>query len=246
MIKYALVTGSSSGIGRQLVTRLLSDPTDTWEVYGLCRHPERYAPGELPERYHPIPCDLTDRRQISDVIQALRADVTLDLLVNNAGVGHFGPHEELSPDKLHEMIAVNLEAPLILTQLLLRDLKQTKGIILNLSSVTARKTDNTHGCAYGATKAALSSFGSSLFEEVRKYGVRVITLQPDMTESSFYDHADFTTDEAEDARLTADEVADLAMDLLSLRPGSLVTEVTLRPQRHRISRKPVSRPDRIQ
>lgn len=242
MTKYAIITGTSSGIGRELCSRLLGDPETTWEVYGLCRHPENfYVDGQNPNpHYHPVVCDLTDRAQVTAAIKELRHSFTIDLLVNNAGVGFFGPHEELSPEKLHTMVAVNLEAPLILTQLLLRDLKQTLGTILNLSSVTARKADNTHGCAYGATKAALTSFGSSLFEEVRKYGVRVITLQPDMTESGFYENADFTTGEAEDTRLSAREVADLAMELISLRKGSLVTEVTLRPQLHRIQRKPRS------
>ena len=245
MTKYAIITGTSSGIGRELCHRLLTDTNTTWEVYGLCRHPELCLADHpdleaFSNRYHPVVCDLTDRSRLLTIVKELRGQFQVDLLVNNAGVGFFGPHEEISPEKLHTMIAVNLEAPLLLTQQFLRDLKQTKGTILNLSSVTARKTDNTHGCAYGSTKAALTSFGSSLFEEVRKYGVRVITLQPDMTESDFYKGADFTTGESEDTRLTSEEVADLAMELLSLRTGSLVTEVTLRPQLHRIQRKPRS------
>lgn len=240
MKKYALVTGSSSGIGKA-ICRLLLTKDGCWEVYGLSRHASASdmdgLPAELAAFYHPVVCDLRDRTALTRTIKELQREVSFDLLVNNAGVGFFGPHEEISPDKLHNMVAVNLEAPLILTSLLLRDLKKTKGTILNLSSVTARKSGNTHGCAYGATKAALTSFGNSLFEEVRKYGVRVITLQPDMTESNFYEHADFCQGNDPASFLTAEEVAETALTLLSLREGSLVTELTLRPQLHRIERK---------
>ena len=257
MERYALITGTSSGIGQALGHLLLrgistfsTDQKDCWQVYGLCRHPERFwenlsldlpaPPISEPEyrsRYHPIVCDLTDRRQVVDAIRNLRRECTLDLLVNNAGIGYFGPHEELSVEKLHQMIAVNIEAPLLLTQLLLQDLKKSQGAIFNLSSVTAQKTDNTHGCAYGATKAALSSFSSSLFEEVRKYGVRVLTLQPDMTESGFYTEANFEPERTPDTCLGAVEVAKLAVWMLSMRTGSLVTSLTVRPQKHRIKRK---------
>lgn len=78
---------------------------------------------------------------------------------------------------------------MIITNLLLRDLKKNKGTIINISSITAEKT-NPHGCAYGATKAGLTSFSHSLFEEARKYGVRVVNLEPDMTDTNLYRNAD--------------------------------------------------------
>ena len=77
---------------------------------------------------------------------------------------------------------------MIITNLLLRDLKKNKGTIINISSITAGKA-NPHGCAYGATKAGLTSFSHSLFEEARKYGVRVVNLEPDMTDTKLYRNA---------------------------------------------------------
>ena len=61
--------------------------------------------------------------------------------------GDFGPHEEINVNKIHNMVALNLEAPLILTQLFLRDLKKIRGTIINISSITAKKS-STYGCAY--------------------------------------------------------------------------------------------------
>ena len=99
---------------------------------------------------------------------------------------------------------------MIITNLLLRDLKKNKGTIINISSITAEKT-NPHGCAYGATKAGLTSFSHSLFEEARKYGVRVVNLEPDMTDTNLYRNADFTVDENEAARIQPNEVADAVL-----------------------------------
>lgn len=105
---------------------------------------------------------------------------------------------------------------MIITNLLLRDLKKNKGTIINISSITAGKA-NPHGCAYGATKAGLTSFSHSLFEEARKYGVRVVNLEPDMTDTKLYRNADFTVDENEAARLQPVEVADAVIYVLEQR-----------------------------
>ena len=92
----------------------------------------------------------------------------IEVLVNEAGVGHYGLHEELTPKKIQALVRTNLEIPLLLTNRLLRVLKKNHGYIINISSVTAKQS-SPHGCAYAATKAGLSSFGKSLFEEARKY-----------------------------------------------------------------------------
>lgn len=151
-------------------------------------------------------------------------------------MGYFGPHEQVNPDKIHEMVAVNIEAPMIIAGLLLRDMKKNGGIIINISSVTAKKS-NTYGCAYGATKAALTSFGESLFDEARKYGVKVVNIHPDMTQSQFYRNADFTSCDEPEARLTPEEVAQCVMGVIHMREGAVVTDITIKPQRHGIKRK---------
>ena len=125
---------------------------------------------------------------------------------------------------------------MILTNLLLRDLKRYGGTIINISSVTA-ELNNPHGCAYGATKAGLSSFSRSLFDEVRKYGVRVVNIQPDMTKTDLYRNADFTQGEEENSYLMPEEVADTVRDIIQMRDGVVVTEITMRPQLHRIRRR---------
>ncbi len=230
--KLALVTGASSGIGQAICKRLLAAG---YTVYGIGRDFSACPIQE--DAFHPLELDLCRTAQLPERLRELPFSHRISLLVNCAGVAYYGPHEELSPQKIHEMVAVNLEAPLVLTQLLLRSLKEQHGTIVNISSVTARSQNNTYGCAYGATKAGLTSFGQSLFEECRKSGVRVITLQPDLTETNLYRNADFTTASEEDSRLLPEETADALMYILSLRSDVAVTEMTLRPQKNRIQRK---------
>ncbi len=255
MKKTAIVTGASSGIGSQ-ISRVLEEMG--YEVYGFGREfPEEESeqirtkqdPAELigtengtdkqnqeNGMLHRIVCDLLDTQELERQIKEIRRQSEVSLLVNNAGVGYYGLHEELNTQKIQKLVRTNLEVPMILTNLLLRDLKKYGGTIINISSVTAQ-LNNPHGCAYGATKAGLSSFSRSLFEEVRKYGVRVVTIQPDMTKTDLYRNADFAQGEEEDSYLLPEEIAETVRDILQMRKGVVVTEITLRPQLHRIRRK---------
>ena len=124
---------------------------------------------------------------------------------------------------------------MLLTSHVLPYMKQRgSGQFIFISSVTSRKT-NTYGCAYGATKAALLSFANSLFEEVRKHGIKVTTLLPDMTKTELYRNADFTADE--EACLFSEDIADLILSFVSAKEHLNVTELTIQPQRHRIRKK---------
>lgn len=194
-----------------------------------------------PAAFHPIVCDLLDTKKLQSVVAALQKEWkqekrTFSLLVNNAGTAYYGLHEELRPEGISEMVRVNLEVPMLLTQQLLRTLKQNHGTIINISSVTAIGS-NPHGVAYGATKAGLLSFSRSLFDEARKYGVRVTAILPDMTDTELYRHADFTADPAMDAHLEPTDVADAVEYALTTRAGTCVPEIILRPQLHRIKKK---------
>ena len=191
---------------------------------------------EQPEKFHAVVCDITDTQALCAHIKEIDKNYRVTVLVNNAGVGYYGLHEELNPKKIQKMVRTNLEAPMILTQQLLRTLKKNRGTVLNISSVTAAQS-NPHGCAYGATKAGLSGFAKSLFDEVRKYGVRVITIQPDMAKTDLYRNADFCEGEEEASYLLPEEVAEAAAFALAQREGLVVTEITVKPQFHRIRRK---------
>lgn len=230
----ALITGASSGIGLAISKQLASMG---YEVFGIGRN---FADHPLwkEDMLHPIVCDLLDTNQLCEHIRQIKAKAQVHVLVNNAGVGYYGLHEELNPKKIQELVRTNLEVPMILAQQLLRELKKNAGYMINIASVTAYKT-NPHGCAYGATKAGLASFSASLFDEARKYGVKVVTISPDMTQTNLYRNADFREGDDVDTYLLPEEVANAVAFILSQREGIAITELTLRPQKHRIQKHPL-------
>ncbi len=230
-MKQALVTGASSGIGRTISQHLVRDG---YEVWGIGRTFAEDA--KESDFFHPCLCDLRDTDALLRLIDGIQEKHPLDLVVHNAGVAYYGLHEEVRPARIQEILRVNLEAPLILTQHLLRDMKKRQGTFVFISSVTAHLS-GAHAAAYAASKAGLSSFADSLFDEARKWGVRAITIEPDMTETALYRHADFTTGEDEMSRLLADDVADTVMYALHLPPRAVIRNLTVRPQIQRIRRK---------
>jgi short-subunit dehydrogenase len=231
-MKTAILTGASKGIGMAITERLISLG---YKVYGVSRSFENS--GYSHENFIKLECDVLNTQELSRIIKNIESDESeINLLVNNAGVGFFAPHEQLKISDIQTMMRTNLEVPLILTQLLLRALKKSKGTVISISSVTAKKI-STHGCAYAASKAGLSHFFASLFEEVRKYGVKVTTIHPDITRSNFYDRLDFTYEDEADTALSADQVADAVEYVLRTSDNMAVNDITLRPQKNRIKRK---------
>lgn len=227
----AIVTGASSGIGYAISRKLCALG---YEVFGFGRNFGETVAQE--GGFHPVVCDVLDTEKLCACVKEIAARYPVRILVNNAGVGYYGLHEELNPQKIKALVRTNLEVPMILTQQLLRQFKKNGGYVINISSVTAGES-NPHGCAYGATKAGLASFSRSLFDEARKYGVKVVTISPDMTKTNLYRYADFQEGEESESYLLPEEVADAVEFALSQREGMVVSEITLRPQLHRIRRK---------
>lgn len=228
-----LLTGASSGIGLATGLRLAAEG---YEIYGIGRNFDTTI--VYPDNFHCFSCDITDEKALHNTLRLFRqqsGQPSPDILIHCAGVGLYGLQETLAEEDLKTLLRTNLEAPVLLTTELLSFMKQRKsGHIIFVSSVTARK-NNTYGCSYGAAKAGLLSFAGSLFEEVRKNGIKVTTLLPDMTLTSLYRNADFTADPS--ACLFAEDIADTIVYVLGCGEHLNVTELTIQPQRHRILKK---------
>lgn len=225
----AIVTGASSGIGKAVSLKLL---TLGYKVVGISRREAEIA--------HPnftsYTCDLSCESAREKLLQTLQKDKNIAILCNIAGFGLFEPHEELNAKSISEMVAINLSVPMILTNALLRTLKKNSGAIFNVTSIEATRHAK-FSALYSATKAGLRAFSLSLFEEVRKDGVRVVSINPDMTDTPFFDTLRFKPADAQDSRLEADDIAQTIENVLQMREGVAITDITIRAQRFSIVKK---------
>jgi len=230
MKKKAVVSGASSGIGREICSRLLDLG---FSVIGISRSikDDEFKSDD----FQAIRADLSDEISTQIVCEELKGE-SIYILVNCAGVGRFEPHEELSAKSIKEMTFLNLTSAMLLSNTLLRSLKENEGYLININSIEAIRASKFAG-VYSATKAGLRAFGDSLFEETRKSGLSVVNINPDMTKSAFYDELRFDVSDKEDERLLASDIADAVQHILSMRKGAVVSEYTLRSLNFGISKK---------
>ncbi len=175
MIKTALVTGASSGIGEATVTRLLADG---YMVFAAARRMDRMAALERAGATL-VPLDLTDDASIVAAVETLRVRAgRFDVLVNNAGYGSYGALEDVPLDEGRRQCEVNLFGLARLCQLALPMMRaQTSGRIINITSIGG-KMHEPFGAWYHATKFAVEGLSDCLRMEVKPFGIDVIVIEP--------------------------------------------------------------------
>ena len=228
--KIAVVTGASSGIGREIASRLLSLD---YHVIGISRTIKNDEFSS--ENFSSLQADLSDEVSTLSVCDKLKK-INANILINCAGFGKFEPHEELSPKTITQMSFLNLTSPMLLTNALLRELKKNDGYLININSIEAIRASKFAG-VYSATKAGLKAFSDSLFEETRKSGLSITNINPDMTQTNFYDELRFDTSTKEDEKLLASDIADALEHILGMRKGAVISDYTIRSLKFGISKK---------
>ncbi|GGE15062.1 short-chain dehydrogenase/reductase [Aureimonas endophytica] len=182
--KTALVTGASSGMGKAIAKRLLDAG---FRVYVAARQTEKMA--DL-ARLGAVPLRMDISRE-EDIVaaagQILAETGGVDVLVNNAGFGLYGPVEEIGMDEARYQFEVNLFGPARLTQLLLPAMRERRGgTIVNITSMGG-KIYTLLGAWYHASKHALEGWSDSLRLELAPFGIRVVVVEPGLIETDFGD-----------------------------------------------------------
>lgn len=175
----ALVTGASSGIGRETATTLQNAG---FRVFGTSRR----ASGERTDGVTMLTCDVTDDASVTKLVADILAKAgRIDLLVNNAGIGLFGAAEESSIAQAQALFDVNVFGVLRVTNAVLPAMRrQGKGRIVNLSSVLGL-IPAPYSALYASTKHAIEGYSESLDHELRSFGIRVVLVEPAYTRTSF-------------------------------------------------------------
>jgi len=180
----ALITGASSGIGRELVRQLSVAGIPTVAV---ARREDRLK--ALADEYDGVEvlvADLTATAGVARVVDRLRdTSRPIDFLVNNAGFGTSGQFIELPTERLVDEVRLNVEAVVVLCHAVLPAMVASRrGWVMNVSSVAGFQA--SPGLAnYAATKSFVTSFSEALHEEVRRHGVHVTALCPGLTATEF-------------------------------------------------------------
>jgi short-subunit dehydrogenase len=175
MNKVALITGASSGIGKETAKQLLQAGNI---VYGAARRVDKMNDLKA-SGVKVIQMDVTDEESMANgVNHILQAEGRLDVLVNNAGFGSFGAFEDVPMAEAKYQLEVNLFGTARLTQLVLPAMiGHGYGKIINISSIGG-KIATALGSWYHASKFALEALSDSLRNEVKQFGVDVIVIEP--------------------------------------------------------------------
>jgi short-subunit dehydrogenase len=188
----ALVTGASSGIGRETALRLAKVG---YRVIAVARRKERLV--ELSENapnITPKPVDLSDAEALENFCQEMSGlSEPVSVLINDAGYSIRGAIEDVSLPAVRRLFEVNLFALIRITQACLPGMRRfRKGTIINLSSIVGKFPFPTSG-PYAATKHAVEAISDALRIEVRPFGIRVVTIRPGVIATEFNEVANQLT-----------------------------------------------------
>ncbi|MBJ6765343.1 SDR family oxidoreductase [Myxococcaceae bacterium JPH2] len=230
--RTVLVTGASSGIGRAAALAFAAAGANV--VLAARResalHDAAREVEALGVRALPVRCDVTRSEDVERLLRETDAAFGgLDLLVNNAGIGLYGPLEDISEAQLREVFEVNVFALWRVTRAALPLLRRRKGAqVMNVSSVLGHRGLPLLG-GYCASKAAVNAMTESLRTELSSEGIRVLLVSPGLTESEFREHRRNAEGWAQDAiplRAMSAEAVAQAM-LRAARRGRRDTVLTL-------------------
>jgi short-subunit dehydrogenase len=172
-MKKIFITGASSGIGLAVARSLVAQGHEVW---GTSRSLERIP--KMP-RWHAVRLDLTDALSIEEAFNAALAEAGyFDVLINNAGAGHFDPAELVPMETIESQFQILFFGQIQLMQLALRHMQaRGEGLIINVTSLASR-LPVPFMAAYNASKAALAAFTMSIQLELANSRVHIVDLQP--------------------------------------------------------------------
>ena len=231
--KCAIVTGSSSGIGQEITSKLLDLGA---KVIGIARnHDKSYLENKNYTKYN---CDVSVSDKLEILLkQILKNHPQINCLISNAGYGDFGPLENFSTLQIDNFIAANLTSHIVITKFLLSHFKRIKiGDIIFIGS-EAGLIGTKNGSLYCAAKFALRGFSQALIKDVTNKNIRVSIINPGMVKTNFFENLYFEPGIEEANSICIKDISSTVAYILSLNRNTIVDEINLSPANRSIKFK---------
>ncbi len=231
-MKHIVITGASSGIGKT-TAKLLLDAGH--RVSLLSRSIERLSDEFDSPNASLVQCDVKDYDSVHKAIdQAFEAQGTIDVLINNAGLGVFDKFAEGKIEEWHNMVDTNVKGVLNCLHVALPHLRASKGHIINIASVAAHHVFPNSG-VYCSTKWAVAAISESIRLELANE-VRVTTISPGAVNTAFIDQTS-NEDLLKDYKgyfaegLSPSIIAENILHAINTSETAVISEIIVRPNR---------------
>jgi 3-oxoacyl-[acyl-carrier protein] reductase len=225
--KTALITGGTKGIGYGIAEALLKEGVRV-AITGRNEAAGKEAIESLSKfgKVIFIKADARDlKSQQETVDKVMKEWGSLDVLVANAGVGHFAPIDELTEEQWKETIDINLTGVFYSIKAAIEALKKSKGYIITVSSLAG--TNFFAGAsAYNASKFGLTGFTQAVMLDLRKYGIKVTTIMPGSVATEFNNNK---PGEHDAWKIQIEDLGQMVVDLLKMHPRTLPSKIEVRP-----------------
>lgn len=229
--KVALITGGTKGIGYGIAQCLMNEGIHV-AITGREKESVEVAANTLNKTIDTgakaigIPADVRDfNSQKAAVDATIKEFGQLDIVIANAGIGHFGSIENLTAQQWQETIDTNLTGPFYTIKASVDALKKSKGYYITISSL-AGTNFFAQGSAYNASKFGLTGFTQAVMLDLRQYGIKVSTIMPGSVSTYFNGNE---PDSSDAWKIQIEDLGQMVVDLLKMNPRTLPSKIEVRP-----------------
>jgi NAD(P)-dependent dehydrogenase (short-subunit alcohol dehydrogenase family) len=226
--KTILITGGSKGIGYGIADALINEGARV-AITSRKLNAAQEAATSLSKsgkgEVLALEADVRDAKAQQHAVDAVvKKWGSLDVLVANAGLGHFGNIETLTAEQWHETIDTNLTGVFHSVKASIPELKKSKGYIITIASL-AGTNFFAGGSAYNASKFGLVGFTQAAMLDLRGYGIKVSTIMPGSVSTEF----NGGNASADAWKIQPEDIGQIVVDLLKMHPRTLPSKIEVRP-----------------
>lgn len=226
--KVAYITGGSKGIGYGVAKTLLGQGMRVAITSRNLQAAQEAAAslGGDASKVLALESNVTSIGSETAAVQAvLQKFGQIDVVIANAGVGHFAPIDQLTPELWKDTIDTNLTGVFNSVKASIDALKSSKGYIITIASLAGANFFE-NGAAYNASKFGLVGFTQAIMLDLRKHGIKVSTIMPGSVSTHFNNH---TPGDADAWKIQPEDIGEIVSDLLHMNPRTLPSKVEVRP-----------------